>query len=203
MTVSVTSLPSQLTRWRAGSMTSRPRSIGVGVGLVLVALGGRRARVRRGAGSRGCGRSAAAGRRAWRYNRRRPSRGPSASSSSSSLRGQEDDRQVALFSRSRRSSSIPSMLRHLDVEHGEVGRIVDQRLQRRLAVRIDARDEALGLERDRHRGQDVAVVVDQRDRCRHGVRDGVRGELARPMRDHCGNPACGMRRASLRGQRRL
>ena len=54
--------------------------------------------------------------------------------------------------------------RHLDVEHGKVGRVVDQRLQRRLAVRIEAGDEAFGLERDRHRGQDVAVVVDQRDR---------------------------------------
>ncbi len=32
----------------------------------------------------------------------------------------------------------PVHSRHLDVEHGEVGRVVDQRLQRRLAVRIDA-----------------------------------------------------------------
>ena len=53
--------------------------------------------------------------------------------------------------------------RHLDVEHGEVGRVLDERLQRRLAVRIEAGDEALGLERHRQRGQDVAVVVDQRD----------------------------------------
>ena len=73
----------------------------------------------------------------------------------------------SLFSRSRRSSSMPSILRHLDVEHGEVGRVLGQRLQRRLAVRIEAGDEAFRLQRDRQRGQDVAVVVDQRDGDRH------------------------------------
>ena len=57
----------------------------------------------------------------------------------------------------------PVHARHLDVEHGEVGRILGQRLQRRLAVRIEAGDEAFGLQRDRQRGQDVAVVVDKRD----------------------------------------
>ena len=61
----------------------------------------------------------------------------------------------------------PVHLRHLDVEHAKVGRIVGERLQRRRAVRIDAGDEAFGLERDRHRGQDVAVVVDQRDHVAH------------------------------------
>ena len=35
------------------------------------------------------------------------------------------------------------------------------------AVGIDAGHEAFGLERDRHRGQDVAVVVDQRDHMAH------------------------------------
>ena len=54
--------------------------------------------------------------------------------------------------------------RHLDVEHREVGRIFVERLQRCFAVRIDAGGESFGLERDRNRGEDVAVVVDQRDR---------------------------------------
>src|SRR3546814_3348291 len=53
------------------------------------------------------------------------------------------------------------------IEDRQVGRIVHQRFQRRLAVRIDARDEPLGLQRDRQRLQDVAVVVDQCDGCRH------------------------------------
>ena len=74
---------------------------------------------------------------------------------------------IELNSRTRRSSSIPSMPRHLDVEHAEVGRIVGERLQRRRPVRIDARDEAFLLEGDRDRGQDVAVVIDQRDHLAH------------------------------------
>ena len=58
-------------------------------------------------------------------------------------------------------------LRHLDVEDGEVRRIVGKGLQRRRAVRIDARDEALRLERDRDGREDVAVVVDERDHLAH------------------------------------
>ena len=61
----------------------------------------------------------------------------------------------------------PVHARHLDVEHAQVGRIVGERLQRRRAVRIDARDEPFRLERDRHRRKDVAVVVDQRDHLAH------------------------------------
>ena len=74
---------------------------------------------------------------------------------------------IELNSRTRRSSSIPSMPRHLDVEHAEVGRIVADRLERGRRIRIDAGDEAFLLKRDRHRSQDVAVVVDQRDHLAH------------------------------------
>src|SRR3712207_8515657 len=49
----------------------------------------------------------------------------------------------------------------------EVGRVVRESLQRGCRVGVDARDEALRLKRDRHRRQDVAVVVDQRDHMAH------------------------------------
>ena len=58
--------------------------------------------------------------------------------------------------------------RHLDVEHGEIDRLRRQALQRLGAVAIAAHREALGLERHRHRGQDVAVVIDKSNRVRHG-----------------------------------
>ncbi len=59
------------------------------------------------------------------------------------------------FGRAREFADQPRTLvhaRHLDVEDGQIGRIVDERLQRGFAVRIDARDKAFGLKRDR---QDV------------------------------------------------
>ena len=58
--------------------------------------------------------------------------------------------------------------RHLDVEHGEIDRLRGQPLQRLGAVAVAAHREPLGLERHRHRGQDVAVVVDECDRAGHG-----------------------------------
>jgi len=64
----------------------------------------------------------------------------------------------------------PVHARHLDVEDGEVGRVFQQRLQRGLAVAIDPRGEALRLQGDRHGGQYVAIVVDQRDALLRGLR---------------------------------
>ena len=58
--------------------------------------------------------------------------------------------------------------RHLDVEHGEIDRLRGHALQGLGAVAVAAHREALGLQRHRHRGQDVAVVVDESDRTGHG-----------------------------------
>jgi len=57
--------------------------------------------------------------------------------------------------------------RHLDVEHAEVRSIVGKGLERRCAVRIDAGDEPFLLKSDRHRSQDIAVVIDERDHLAH------------------------------------
>lgn len=57
----------------------------------------------------------------------------------------------------------PVHLGHLDIEHRKIGRVLEQCLQRRFAIGIEAGDEPFGLERDRDRGEDVAVIVDQRD----------------------------------------
>ena len=53
--------------------------------------------------------------------------------------------------------------RHLDVEHGQIGRIFEQRLQSRFAIGIQPRRETFGLQRDGHGGEDVAVIIDQRN----------------------------------------
>ena len=86
------------------------------------------------------------------------------------LRGQENHRhgrrldpQVAHAAQ----QFHPVHPRHLDVEHADVGGIVGERLQRGIAIGVDAGREPLGLEGDRHRRQDVAVVVHQRDRGGH------------------------------------
>ena len=82
------------------------------------------------------------------------------------LARQEDGGDGALLAQPA-EQLMPVHPRHLDVEHGEIGRILGQRLQRRLAIGVEPDGEALGLERDRDRGEDVAIVVDERDRCRH------------------------------------
>src|SRR3712207_6915507 len=53
------------------------------------------------------------------------------------FRSEEDHRQVALLAKPPQQLHAVHA-RHLDIEHGEVGRIVGERLQRRRAVRIDA-----------------------------------------------------------------
>jgi hypothetical protein len=78
------------------------------------------------------------------------------------LAGEEDHRQLGRLAQPPQQLH-PVHARHLDIEDREVGRVLAQRLQRGLAVRIDARRIAFGLQRNRQRGQDVAVVVDQRD----------------------------------------
>src|SRR5690606_29967147 len=72
------------------------------------------------------------------------------------LAGQKDDRQI------RGIPQAPKQLHavhawHLDVEYREVWRVLDQRLQGRFAIRIDAGRISLGLQRDRQRREDVAV----------------------------------------------
>ena len=57
--------------------------------------------------------------------------------------------------------------RHLDVEDGEIDRLRAQALQRLGAVAVAAHGKPLRLERHRHRGQDVAVVIDKSNRVRH------------------------------------
>jgi hypothetical protein len=89
------------------------------------------------------------------------------------LAGQEDHRDRALLAQPPEQLE-PVHLGHLDVEHRQIGRILDQRLERAFAVRIDAGEEPLGLERDRDRGEDVAVVIDQRDRRGHAAVRGLR-----------------------------
>ena len=84
------------------------------------------------------------------------------------LRRQEDDRHRAELAHPPKQLH-PVEVRHLDVEHAKVRRIVAERLQRRDRVRIDAGDEALLLESDRDRSQDVPVIIDQRDHLAHSA----------------------------------
>ena len=59
----------------------------------------------------------------------------------------------------------PVHARHLDVEDREIRRARRQPFQRRRAVGVGLDAIALGFECDRNRSQNVAVVVDKRDRC--------------------------------------
>ncbi len=101
------------------------------------------------------------------------------------LAGEEDHRDLALLAQAAEQLQ-PVHLGHLDVEHRQFGRVLDQRLERAFAVRIDARQEPFGLERDRDRGQDVPVVVDEGDRGGHGA-----GRRAKP-RSAQSPPAAGV-----------
>ena len=73
------------------------------------------------------------------------------------------------FWRSRRSSSIPSMRGILMSKIARSGGDWRQAVERRGAVGVGLDAVAFGLEGDRDRGEDVAVVVDEGDG-RHGVR---------------------------------
>ena len=87
---------------------------------------------------------------------------PNSSSISSSLEVRKIT-GMSVFWRSRRSSLHAVHARHLDVEDGEVRRRGLEAVERGGAVGIGHDPVAFGLERDRDRGQDVAVVVDERD----------------------------------------
>ena len=78
------------------------------------------------------------------------------------LAGEEDHGERGMFAQAPQQFH-PVHARHLDVEHGQMRRVFEQRLQRRLAFRIDARGEAFRLQGDRDRGEDVAIIVHQRD----------------------------------------
>ena len=70
---------------------------------------------------------------------------------------------MSVFWRSRRSSLHAVHARHLDVEDGEIGRRGLEAVERGGAVGIGHDAIALGFERHRHRGQDIAVIVDESD----------------------------------------
>src|SRR6478672_8490585 len=78
------------------------------------------------------------------------------------LGGEEDHRHVRLLAQSPQSLHAVHA-RHLDVENGEVGRGCLETVERRSAVGICHDPITFGLECDRDRGQDVAVVVDESD----------------------------------------
>ena len=84
------------------------------------------------------------------------------------LRGEEDDRQVALLAQPLQKLE-PVHARHLDVEDGEIDRLGGQAPQRLGPVGIGPHGEALGFQGHGNGGQDVAVVVDERDGLRHGL----------------------------------
>ncbi len=81
------------------------------------------------------------------------------------LAGKEDQRKVAFFAQTAEQFETVHA-RHLDVAHRKIWRIVEHRLEGAVAIIIQARGEAFGLERDRDCGQDVAVIVDKRNRPR-------------------------------------
>jgi len=82
------------------------------------------------------------------------------------LGGQEDHRHRAMLADP--AQQLHSVhLRHLDVEHREIRRILADRLQGDGRIGVDARHEPLGLKGDRDRREDVAVVIDQRDYLAH------------------------------------
>ncbi len=82
------------------------------------------------------------------------------------LAGEEDHRHGAAAAQALQQLHAVHA-RHLHVEHGEIDGTREQPLQRALAVGVGADREAFLLERHADRGQDVAVVVHQRDRVLH------------------------------------
>ena len=106
---------------------------------------------------------------------------PSASSSSSSL----EVRKITgteLNSRTRRSSSIPSSPGILMSNTPRSGGLSLIAFRAIYGIGIDASDEAFLLKRDRHRRQDVPVVVDEGDHLAHCLRL----HRGRPMVDALG-----------------
>jgi hypothetical protein len=78
------------------------------------------------------------------------------------LRGEEDDRHVGLLAQpAQRLHAVHA--RHLDVEDRKIRRARLEAVERRGSVRISHDTVALGLECDRDRRQDVAVVIHESD----------------------------------------
>jgi len=78
------------------------------------------------------------------------------------LAGQEDDgKGRALAQPGEQFHSVHA--RHFDVEHRKVRRVLGKCTQRGFAIGIDPRLEPFRLQRDRDRGEDIAIVIDQRD----------------------------------------
>src|ERR1700674_3947800 len=78
------------------------------------------------------------------------------------LGGEEDHRQVGLLAQAAEQLHAVHA-RHLDVEDGEVGRVGLEAVERRGAVGVGEDAVAFRLERDRYRGEDVAVVIPESD----------------------------------------
>ena len=70
----------------------------------------------------------------------------------------------SVFWRRRRKQLHAVHARHLDVEDGEVRRVALEAVESGGAVGIGLHPIALGLQRDRNRGKNIAIVVDQGDR---------------------------------------
>jgi hypothetical protein len=78
------------------------------------------------------------------------------------LGGEEDHRHVGLLAQPPQGFH-PVHARHLDVENGEIGRRRLEAVKRRSAVGIGHDPVTFGLECNRDRGQDVAIVIDESD----------------------------------------
>ena len=85
------------------------------------------------------------------------------------LGGEEDHRKALLLTQSAQKLQAVHA-RHLDVEDGKIRRRLSEGGKRLRAVGIGAHLIALGFEKDRDRGQDVAVVVDQGNRGHRGLK---------------------------------
>jgi hypothetical protein len=84
------------------------------------------------------------------------------------LGGEEDHRHVGFLAQPpQRLHAVHA--RHLDVEDGEVGRRRFEAVECGRTVRVRHDPVALGFEGNRHRGQDVAVVVNEGDSWHGGL----------------------------------
>ena len=79
------------------------------------------------------------------------------------LGGEEDHRHVRLLAYAAKKLH-PVHARHLDVEDAEIGGVLGQGFERRGAVIVGADLVSFRLERHAQRGEDVALVIDKRDR---------------------------------------
>jgi hypothetical protein len=87
------------------------------------------------------------------------------------LAGQEYHGQRGFFAQFRQEFHAVH-LGHLDVEDRQIGRVLKQGAERRFPVRIDTCRKTFCLQGYRYGGQDVAIIVDQRDNRAVVLRDG-------------------------------